>query len=705
MKRLTGHCGLFQLAQLSKEVTRRASALAASPKLHVALVLSCLLTPVSLGQGGGLPGGFSGSASGFPGSFSEGAIADTVNSAAFRERCLLLSTRFKHQGIDFQSHSGIGCIISTPQGQRILAMPLSMTMPVKVVQGNEKLSVECSMLLAAKVGDSNKFQESLASFTQRVDEIPIESSPTQARKEPLRESERRIYRALDERGEVSFNAQPLSGVMKFFETTFDVPIVIDNKQLEIANLTPDEPVNLNLPPVSFRSALNLILKPLNLTFVVRNEVLLITSNEEAAKADDLVSHWNPVGPELDAERKIFRALSERGDVNFNAQPLSGVMKYFTNTFEIPIVLDVKAMDTLNITQDEPTTLNLPPVSFRSALNLILDPLGLTYVIENEILLITSKASALAEHPAPFISANSKGVIAVGLKVIGMGGMGGGMGISGTQDLPFKFTPTQRYSSLPEAQKADVDLRFSTAGGMMTANGSQQRREFAAIHGPLASVVDKTLGVAFVSLPGDFQAVPIPARVKAAGKRFVMLGQSWIEITPDRDNLAAVINGSPVIDEQGESIGMLIDQKVVSLAELVQSLLSIDSKRLGYWGAETKAEVTVQEKEPPLEPVPANSNDELPELVTPELKKQLERAASLKGKEKKVGLEEIEQQLYKRIQQRNAYAEEKLKSIQSKLERLTQLSDRMTNQDRDKVAKLMQGTPPPIQGKPEEDSFK
>ncbi len=62
----------------------------------------------------------------------------------------------------------------------------------------------------------------------------------------------------------------------------------------------------------------------------------------------------------------------------------------------------------------------------------------------------------------------------------------------------------------------------------------------------------------------------------------MLGHDWREITQDRDSLASVVNRSPVIDEQGEPIGMFIDQKVVSLPELVQSLLSIDSKRLGYW---------------------------------------------------------------------------------------------------------------------------
>ena len=272
-------------------------------------------------------------------------------------------------------------------------------------------------------------------------------------------------------------------------------------------------------------------------------------------------------------------------------------------------------------------------------------------------------------------------------------------------MEFEFTTTKRYSSLQEAQKADADFRFSTAGGMMTANGSQQRREFAAIYGPLAAAVDKTLGVAFVSLPGDFQAVPIPVLVKAAGKRFVKLGQSWREITQDRDGLVSVENGSPVIDQQGEPIGMFIDQKVVSLTEIAQSLLSIDSKRLGYWGAETTAVETEQEKDPFAEPVSTDSNDELPELVTPELKKQIERVASLKGKEKEVGLKSIQTQLDKRIQLRMAYAKEKLKSVQSKLERLTQLSDRMNKQDVEEAAKLLQGTLPPRQDILEDDPFK
>ena len=129
----------------------------------------------------------------------------------------------------------------------------------------------------------------------------------------------------------------------------------------------------------------------------------------------------------DSERKIYRALNERGDVNFNAQALSGVMKYFETTYDIPIVIDNKALDEENITPDEPVTLNLPPVTFRSALKLILEPLQLTYVIEDEVMRITSKKTS-----ANVVRVYPVGDLVVPIAQMGgggggmMGGMGGGM---------------------------------------------------------------------------------------------------------------------------------------------------------------------------------------------------------------------------------------------------------------------------------------
>lgn len=676
----------------SKALTKKMKTTSSLRWLGAFILLSGVLTPVAFGQtkgmsGTGMPGGLSGPSNSTE--KPESPIADAAKAAAFRERCLLLSTKFDHKGVDFESISGIGCIISTPKGQRILAMPASMTKPLAIAQGNEKLSVPCSMLLATKLGNTPEASESMASFTERVVELSIATPQKQPPKAPMLESERRILRALDERCEVSFIAQPLSSVMKFFKDQFSVPIVIDDKAMETESISPEEPVTLELPSVTFRSALNLILKPLNQTFVIENEVLRITSYERAEKAGiDPISHWNPVGPELASERKIFQALDERGELSFNAQPLSSVMKFFKDAYNIPIVIYDRALEFENITPDEPITLELPAVSFRSALNLILEPLDLTYVIENEVLLITSKTAALAERPMPFFREKSKALIAFGGRMpAGMGGMGGGLMNSGKATLYFYFKPMQRYDSLQAAQKAD-SLSPATDGAIPSVD---RRREYAATHGPLATSVDGKLGIAFMSLPGDFQSVPTPARVDAAGKRFVMLGQGWTEITKERDNLATVINGSPVIDQRGEPVGMFIDQKVVTLPELVQSLLTIDSKLLGYWGAESKEEVP-EAIVPVVEPAAPNLDGELPALVTAEIKKQIGFMDLLSGEDREAELQLIQKEFDKRIQLRKTAVEEKLKSVQSKLERLTELSQQMNKKDLEEVSKLLRGKP-------------
>lgn len=135
----------------------------------------------------------------------------------------------------------------------------------------------------------------------------------------------------------------------------------------------------------------------------------------------------------ESERKIYRALNERGEVSFNAQPLSAVMKFFKDSYGIPIVIDDKALEAENITPDEPITLELPAVSFRSALKLILEPLQLTYVIEDEVMRITSKktsANVVRVYPVGDLVVPIQSMGGGGGMGGGMGGMGGGMGGGG-----------------------------------------------------------------------------------------------------------------------------------------------------------------------------------------------------------------------------------------------------------------------------------
>jgi hypothetical protein len=98
------------------------------------------------------------------------------------------------------------------------------------------------------------------------------------------EAERRIETAL--RNPLSsvgldFTDAPLEEVVSFIQETYNIPVQLDTPALEEIGIGPDEPVTVNLHGISLRSALRLLLKQLQLTYIIRDEVLMITTPEEA----------------------------------------------------------------------------------------------------------------------------------------------------------------------------------------------------------------------------------------------------------------------------------------------------------------------------------------------------------------------------------------------------------------------------------------
>jgi uncharacterized membrane protein YgcG len=108
-------------------------------------------------------------------------------------------------------------------------------------------------------------------------------------------SEQRIF---DELGKVmpvglEFVETPLKEAIQFIQDQHNVPIVIDAKTLTDAGLTIDTPVTKSLKGITLRSALRLLLKDLDLTYVVRDEVLQITTPDKAA--EQVTTKVYPVG--------------------------------------------------------------------------------------------------------------------------------------------------------------------------------------------------------------------------------------------------------------------------------------------------------------------------------------------------------------------------------------------------------------------------
>jgi hypothetical protein len=80
---------------------------------------------------------------------------------------------------------------------------------------------------------------------------------------------------------VDFVEEPLKDVIQRISDIVDVPIVLSLKKLEEASVSPDTPITKALKGITLRSVLRTILKDLELTYAIRDEMIHITTPEDA----------------------------------------------------------------------------------------------------------------------------------------------------------------------------------------------------------------------------------------------------------------------------------------------------------------------------------------------------------------------------------------------------------------------------------------
>jgi hypothetical protein len=290
-------------------------------------------------------------------------------------------------------------------------------------------------------------------------------------------TETKIYEALKAPTEFEFVDTPLQDVIAALKEFHKIPIQLDKKALQDVGVPADVPITKSLKGITLRSALRLMLRDLDLTYVVRDDVLLITTPEEAENmtyvrvypVDDLVGDagaersaqcetlvkavttciapeaWSGVGgpgsistippglpralvvdqyqqvhDEIDdflgmlrqaaekqaqgvfepiggatnaAEKKIFEELKAPTDFEFVDTPLQDVIRALAESHKIEIQIDHKALDDVGVPPDVSVTISLRGVPLASALRLLLHELDLTYVVRDEVLLITTPEEA------------------------------------------------------------------------------------------------------------------------------------------------------------------------------------------------------------------------------------------------------------------------------------------------------------------------
>jgi hypothetical protein len=157
----------------------------------------------------------------------------------------------------------------------------------------------------------DQFTRALASVesaaTPRADEPPI-TYPTVERWQEITDqraqyksvdvhrpgsAEQRILNELNKTTVLDAVEMPLKDLVNYLSDLHRIPIVLATKQLDQAGITPDTPITKTLRGVTLRSALRLALKDLELSYLVQDEVIQITTPDDAASR--LATKVYPVG--------------------------------------------------------------------------------------------------------------------------------------------------------------------------------------------------------------------------------------------------------------------------------------------------------------------------------------------------------------------------------------------------------------------------
>lgn len=149
----------------------------------------------------------------------------------------------------------------------------------------------------------------------------------------------------------------------------------------------------------------------------------LTNRRKKYQAVDLKSQG-------EAEQKISEALQgplTSVGLDFTATPLEEVIEFLRDEYQIEIQLDTTALDELGLGPDEPVTVNLRNVSLRSALRRMLGGLELTYIIEDEVLLITTEEEAELKLTVKVYPVGDLVIDKTPIQAGGGGGLGGGGG--------------------------------------------------------------------------------------------------------------------------------------------------------------------------------------------------------------------------------------------------------------------------------------
>lgn len=172
-----------------------------------------------------------------------------------------------------------------------------------------------------------------------------------------------------------------------------VPFTIDSRALAFAEIDPESvQEGFSTKAAPLRWTLRSLLHGRGLKAVVQDHGIVITADPAALVHQGIgISRW--INVDDDVEKKLAAKLQEKGSVEFVETPLEEVIKSLNLQFATSMRINRMALEEIGITPDESITAKLNNITLQSTLKSILTALDLTFVVQDESLVITTTEQA------------------------------------------------------------------------------------------------------------------------------------------------------------------------------------------------------------------------------------------------------------------------------------------------------------------------
>jgi hypothetical protein len=198
---------------------------------------------------------------------------------------------------------------------------------------------------------------------------------------------RRISKALDRDAAFGMDGGKAADIIKFLSEQSRIPIKFDAAAIKKAGIDQDAPTHLVISGnLSLRSWLELLLDPLRLEAVARDDGLLIVP-ASADRPHELSE------PQKRCAARIEDVLKQKVSFDFKDATLAQVAAHFENKTQENFVLDPAGRRSGAIDPDSTVNGSAKDAPLREALELLLEPLGLVPIVKDEVVVIGTKAPA------------------------------------------------------------------------------------------------------------------------------------------------------------------------------------------------------------------------------------------------------------------------------------------------------------------------